>query len=110
MDNVEINIVTPCSRPENLEVIHASIKSTLHDVNWLWLVCFDGSVVKDHTPKEMERTKFFRVTNEKSKSGNAQRNYCLELINSGWVYFLDDDTVMHGGLREAINEDEEIVG
>jgi len=110
MDGICVNIITPCSRPENLEIIHASIKQVLHDVDWKWLVCFDGCVVKGCDPKNFENTSFFRVTNEKSKSGNAQRNYCLTVLqNSGWVYFLDDDTIMHKGLREAVTQDADMI-
>lgn len=72
-----LTIITPCSRPHNLQRLAESIRPgrLLFDV--VWLVVFDFGEC------------------EKSKVGNYQRNCALDAIESGWVYFLDDDTVMH---------------
>lgn len=72
-----LTIITPCSRPQNLAALAESIKPgrSLFDV--IWMVILDNREC------------------EKSVVGNYQRNCALDAIRDGWVYFLDDDTVIH---------------
>ena len=75
-----LTIVTPCSRPQNLSAIAESIKPgrSLFDV--IWMVVFDNRECKE------------------SINGGHQRNCALDAIMDGWVYFLDDDTIIHPDL------------
>jgi glycosyltransferase involved in cell wall biosynthesis len=77
---MKLTIITPCSRPENLQAMAESIKPgrSLFDV--IWVVILDN-----HECVE-------------SRSGNYQRNCALDAITDGWVYFLDDDTIIHPDL------------
>ena len=94
-----LNIVTPCSRPENLLLIEKSIN--ILKENYRWIVVFDGNILPN---KELipENCEIHLHTNEKSIVGHSQRNYALDLINDGYVYFNDDDTIIHEDLWENI--------
>jgi len=37
----------------------------------------------------------FAIKSRSSVSGNAQRNFAIDLLKEGYVYFLDDDNVVH---------------
>jgi len=102
------NIVTPCTRIHNLSEIFHSIKKGSNHPNLAvnWFISFDCSVVKPTTnikkiinyqlswPNNIEIHTLY-VINRKSVSGNAQRNEALDYIQEGFVYFLDDDNILH---------------
>jgi hypothetical protein len=88
-----INIVTACSRPENLPKLFSSIRfEHIH----MWHIVYDTS--KNNTiqfqfqgnPKISERT-----CDVKGICGHPQINYALDRIQEGYVYVLDDDNIMH---------------
>jgi hypothetical protein len=96
-----LNIITPCSRPENLLTISKSIN--IPKENYRWIVVFD---MDTYPPSELIplncETHLHR--NELSIVGNSQRNYALNLINDGHIYYNDDDTVIHPELWENIKD------
>ena len=97
-----INIITPCSRPENLHIIAQSIN--LPQDQYQWTVIHDADKLPYtsllptnaiHTVKKVEV----------SISGNGQRNRALDIIktdNDSWIYFNDDDTIIHPDLFQTI--------
>ena len=94
-----VNIVTPCSRPNNLLAIQNSIN--IPESNYRWIVVFDSnSVPKDLSP-DLKCEKYC-IKDNLSVYGNAQRNLALSLIQSGHIYFNDDDTVIHQNLWNTI--------
>jgi hypothetical protein len=99
-----INIITPCSRPENLTSIGLSINIPLD--NFRWIVVFDAeeipklSISKDN----FKNTEFYAHKNPNGCSGNPQRNFALDLVEDGYVYFQDDDTLMHKDFWESVKE------
>jgi hypothetical protein len=96
-----INIITPCSRPENLLKISESIN--IPKENYRWIVVFDLESFPDSQliPNNCE---YFLHKNYDSVSGNSQRNFALDLISDGYVYFNDDDTLLHSELWENIKD------
>jgi hypothetical protein len=94
-----LNIVTPCSRPENLEIISKSIN--IPEDHYRWIVVFDFFEVPDNIPNNCEA---YAVKDSASISGNAQRNFALDLITEGHVYFNDDDTIIQPTLWDEIKE------
>lgn len=102
-----INIITPCSRPENLSVISKSIN--IPKVAYRWIVVIDGRP-EDCSATFPKNAEIYFHKKEGSISGNAQRNYALNLIDKqekprglrSYVYFLDDDTLLHPDLYSAI--------
>jgi hypothetical protein len=97
-----LNIITPCSRPENLDVISKSIN--IPRDQYRWIVVFDLLEAPDNIPDNCE---FYNIKDAKSTSGNAQRNFALDLVTHGHVYFNDDDTIMQPNLWEEIKDLEE---
>jgi hypothetical protein len=96
-----LNIITPCSRPENLLTISKSINIPIE--NYRWIVVFDGKVLplKELIPENCE---IYLHTNQESVVGHSQRNYALEIIKDGYVYFNDDDTIIHEELWDNIKD------
>jgi hypothetical protein len=96
-----LNIITPCSRPQNLETISKSIN--IPRDQYRWIVVFDALEVPKDIPDNCEA---YAIKDANSISGNAQRNFALNLVTHGHIYFNDDDTVMHSDLwNEIKNED-----
>lgn len=95
-----LNIVTPCSRPQNLHTIANSIN--IPRENYRWIVVFDGDLLPDSEliPNNCE---IYTYTHPESRVGHYQRNFALDMIESGHVYFNDDDTIIHPELWQNIS-------
>lgn len=93
-----LNIITPCSRPSNLEAISKSIN--IPRENYRWIVVFDNDIPLQ-APDNCEA---YAIKDTNSISGNAQRNYAINLVKEGWIYFNDDDTIIHPDLWESIKD------
>jgi hypothetical protein len=95
-----LNIVTPCSRPENLAFIEKSINIPLKD--YRWIIVFDmASIPNTYIPHNAET---YCYQQEGSIVGHAQRNFALNLIQEGHIYFNDDDTLLHPELWKNIED------
>jgi len=97
-----LNIITPCSRPKNLPVVARSIRENLKAFDVRWHCWFDQSKVTPETVKQWEP--FFASTGmaETDGNGNPQRNRALDACSGDWVYFLDDDNVVHPGFEDRL--------
>jgi len=94
-----INIITPCSRPENLHIISRSIN--IPKSNYRWIVVFDleqcdENLIPDNCEYYFHKNQFSRV-------GNAQRNFAIDKVDFGYLYFNDDDTTLHQDLWNTIS-------
>lgn len=96
-----LNIITPCSRPENLHTISSSIN--IPRENYRWIVVFDGIELpnKECVPYNCE---IYAHYDSQSIFGNEQRNFALRLINHGHIYLNDDDTIVNNALWENIKD------
>lgn len=95
-----LNIITPCSRLGSLPIMNteiAELYQAIPDLKW-WIIvdgnCSPeiGPTIKrklDHPYVHME------VVAGEGRSGNDQRNRALDLAEPGFVYFLDDDNILH---------------
>lgn len=97
-----LNIITPCSRPQNLETISKSIN--IPRENYRWIVVFDLLEAPVNIPDNCE---WYAIKDANSTSGNAQRNFALNLVTHGHIYFNDDDTIMHPDLWENIKDEDD---
>lgn len=96
-----LNIITPCSRPENLQIISESINIPIG--NYRWIVVFDmdeypnNDLIPNNCEPHLHR-------NKSSIAGHSQRNYALSLIDNGHIYSNDDDTIINPNLWDNIKD------
>jgi hypothetical protein len=93
-----LNIITPCSRPENLKTIEASIN--IPPAHYKWWIIFDNDKIPDCYIPPLAYV--YAHTNPQSIVGHDQRNFALNIIENGYVYFNDDDTTIHPMLWQNI--------
>ena len=96
-----LNIITPCTKPENLKTIEDSIN--IPQSHFRWIIVFDAYCIPKniYIPKNCEAYSFH---NNVGRFGNSQRNFALDIIKTGWVYFQDDDTTLHPDLWNNIKD------
>ncbi len=94
-----IHIITPCTRPDNLQVIQKSIP-----IECTWHVVLDSSV------QGFDRNAGLRAVVYQSPytghAGNPNRNYALDSIvfeDLDWIYVLDDDNIIHPRWYESVS-------
>ena len=88
-----INIITPCSRQDNLDII---VKSINFDLINKWYIVYDTSKNRSYTKKFVDNPKIEEhFCSDNCAVGNSQRNFGLDLVKDGFVYFLDDDNIIH---------------
>jgi len=100
-----IKIITPCSRENNLILLFNSINFSCD-----WYIVFDKT--HDEAISIIDRDEFsfldkpwIHVKYTKGGvSGNKQRNLALEEISNGWLYFLDDDNLVHPDFFKVADE------
>lgn len=96
-----LNIITPCSRPNNLLTISKSINIPKKDYRWI-IVCDSESLPDEKLiPKNCE---IYYHKDLGSTSGNSQRNYAINMVKKGHIYFNDDDTIIHPDLWNNIKD------
>jgi hypothetical protein len=96
-----INIITPCSRPENLHAISRSIN--IPRDTYRWIVVFDSEDFPESRliPSNCEP---YVHKDARSTSGNAQRNYAIDKVEKGYLYFNDDDTTVHPDFWSEVSD------
>jgi hypothetical protein len=87
-----LTIITPCSRPENLPYIYDSIN---FDKIEKWIIIYDTTKCINQNKLYETNSKILEVKCKKSMTGNPQRNYGMRLVDDGFMYFLDDDNIIH---------------
>jgi hypothetical protein len=94
-----LNIITPCSRPENLLKISESIN--IPKKNYRWIVVCDSDLLPNDEliPNNCE---IYHHKDTNSSSGNSQRNHAINMVKEGHIYFNDDDTLVHPELWNNI--------
>ena len=105
-----INILTRCTRPQNLLTISKTIFTDLFEINWY--ILFDTTILKDiDVSLLMElsnigaKIKFLK--SDPNSFGYNMINEVLDEITDGWVYILDDDNIIHPDFYNALSEIEE---
>ena len=94
----KITIITPCTRPHHLLRIKESIP---FEYVAEWIIVYDESVTPNAHLFHDERITEYGCQGH-SIAGNIQRNYALDRIGDTYVYFLDDDTIMHPDMGEFL--------
>ena len=99
MSEMFLNIITPCTRLMNLGIMYESIN--IPESNYRWLVVVDGPK-PDPIHQVPPTAELHYHWDKQSRWGNAQRNRALDLVEKGYVYFLDDDTTIHPEMWETV--------
>lgn len=98
-----LTIVTACSRPENLEKLKNSI-----DFPCRWIIVHDATEEERAPVFPLEPTWIREYFVPGKISGYPQKNFALDHLKlmeySGWVYFLDDDNLMHPDWFDTLNK------
>jgi hypothetical protein len=110
-------IVTPLSRVENFHILLENIKPKISQSKIYWVVIKDQILTVGNTHyisyhlTYQENAIAIESNTKKALAGHAHRNYfvdyfynklAIEKSNSDWVYFLDDDTLLHPDFLETI--------
>jgi hypothetical protein len=95
-----IHIITPCSRPENLEYLRESIPAECK-----WLVMLDYSTRKSNIPKGINVMR----SNFGGAWGAPLRNAAIDYLqisasHNDYVYFLDDDNIIHPDWYQTVKD------
>ena len=100
----KITIITPCSRIHNLPMIYESIK--FDKIN-KWIIVYDTTVNTCYH-SFIHSEQIIEVECKSSLNGvvgNTQRNYGLSFVEEdNYIYFLDDDNIIHPDFWEIIEE------
>lgn len=95
-----LTIITAVTRPENLPALARSIEPGRELFSITWRVVFDGAKVKHmDVPGAVTAV----VSHAGSGWGNYQKNFALDCTADGWVYFLDDDNIIHPDFFSAMH-------
>jgi hypothetical protein len=99
-------IITPCSRPRNLLDIRKSFNDTY---NWVWIIVYFSKPSHHAFPGANNIYEVWLGTegsypDEPSTTGNVLRNFGISLVkgDSAYIYFLDDDNIMHPRFWELV--------
>ena len=88
-----ITIITPCFRQENLPII---LKSIQLDKIAKWIIVYDTTKNKKYTHCFKGEPKICELDCDQAGiAGNAQRNHGVNFVKKGFIYFLDDDNIIH---------------
>jgi len=87
-----LTIITPCCRQKNLSACYNSIQ---FDAIHQWIIVYDTSKDRTYPHLYEGNPKILEVECNAGISGNPQRNYGLSLVTDGYIYFLDDDNIIH---------------
>lgn len=94
-----LNIITRCTRPNFLKKVKESIFQTdLFDIKW-WVV-FDTRIIKDIDAEFLSELQLSGGTalffnGIEGDYGHTLLSKTLDMIDNGFVYFLDDDNIIH---------------
>ena len=87
-----LTIITPCYRQANIPIIYNSI---VFDKIDKWIIVYDTSKDRKYN-KLYDHPKILEVEcNIAGRAGHPQRNFGMSLVDDGFIYFLDDDNIIH---------------
>jgi glycosyltransferase involved in cell wall biosynthesis len=104
---IKLHILTRCTRPDFLEKVRDSIFTTsLFDIKW-WIV-FDTRVIKDVDAEFLSNLQSIggEALFYKGESGDMAHSLLskvIDKIEDGFIYFLDDDNILHEDFYETIH-------
>lgn len=92
---MNLTIITPCSRPENLVKMANTIPEGVR-----WIVVFDMEPLPLIMAVIPSNCEYYFLKNH--SMGYPQSNIGIEMVKDGYLYFLDDDTFLHPNLIQTM--------
>ena len=90
---MKLTIITPCCRAENLPKLYESINFSLIDK---WIIVYDTSKNRSYNNIYKEHPKITEIDCcHEGLTGNPQRNLGISMVTDGFIFFLDDDNIVH---------------
>lgn len=107
---ININIVTRCTRLNNLSEIEESVFNSPESINIIWHLIFDTGTLIEIPTYIFDRYKDKNVKFHFERVGNRSLSVVNSVIESiedhnDWVYFLDDDNIIHKNFYQRIVEE-----
>lgn len=105
---MKIDIITRCTRLDNLAKIQQSIYDNKFGHNISWHILFDTSVIRDIPAELIEnlsldsRTTLHYIKGQKGDLLYPQSMPVVKQFSTGWVYYLDDDNMLHPNYYEEM--------
>ena len=101
-----LNIITRCSRPQNLYKVKESIfNNQKFDIKWY--VIFDTSnlgQIDSQILSSISNSAIIKfIPSASGDHGHQLINMCLDEIKEGFIYVLDDDNILHENFQERIS-------
>jgi glycosyltransferase involved in cell wall biosynthesis len=88
----KLTIITPSYRQQNIPMLYESIQFDKIDK---WIIVYDTSEDRSYSVLYDGHPQIVEVGCDEGISGNPQRNYGMSMIDDGFIYFLDDDNIIH---------------
>jgi len=97
-----LTIITPCSRQQNIPILYNSIPFDKIDK---WIIVYDTSRDRTYTRLYDSHLHILEVECDVvGSAGHPQRNYGMSLVDNGFIYFLDDDNILHPEFGSIIDQ------
>lgn len=109
-----INIITRCTRQNNLLEISKTIFNT-DSIAINWFIIFDTNIIKDVDAELLSQLNLLKNTYLSFIKGNPDDygytliNNLIKSIKKGWIYILDDDNIIHEEFYKEIYKIFEII-
>jgi glycosyltransferase involved in cell wall biosynthesis len=105
---VTLNIITRCTRTTKIREVFESLNKKNEKISIKWFVLFDlTSLVEIPTDilsflKDKSEIRFY--DSDPNDFGHDMINKTLDEINSGLIYVLDDDNILHPNFLQLVEE------
>jgi hypothetical protein len=99
---MELTIITPCMRPHFLSKVCESID---FDKIKQWIIVYDTSKNIKFEKQFSNNSKILEIEcNKQTYGAGCKRMKALKLVTSGFVYFLDDDNIIHANFWNILKK------
>ena len=101
-----IHIITRCTRPQNLLTVKESIFTDKFIIKWY--IIFDTSSLENIDFSILSELNEYNISFIKGESGDYGHdliNQTIDKIDSGFIYILDDDNIIHPDFYSNIETD-----
>jgi hypothetical protein len=95
-----LTIITPSCRQQNLHKVKESIDFDKIDK---WIIVYDTSNNRSYTKLFPNNPKILELECNAGISGNPQRNLGIKSVSDGFIYFLDDDNIVHPNFWKVLS-------